>query len=60
MKPGVSQKFSLRHAIAGRIRVKVTALLISEDQAQALTDWLATREEVQEVQVHPLSRIHPG
>jgi cation-transporting P-type ATPase C len=56
MNPGMLQKFSLRHAIPGRVRVKVTAFLISEDQAQALTEWLATQEGVREVQVHPLSR----
>jgi cation-transporting P-type ATPase C len=56
MKPGLLPKFSLRHAIPGRVRVKATAFQISEDQAQALTEWLAAQEEVREVQVHPLSR----
>ncbi len=56
MKPGVLQKFSLRHAIPGRVRVKVTAFPISSDQAQALTEWLVAQSEVREAQVHPLSR----
>jgi manganese/zinc-transporting P-type ATPase C len=49
-------EFSLRHAIPGRVRVKVTAFRISEGQAWALTTWLTTQGEVREVEVHPLSR----
>jgi cation-transporting P-type ATPase C len=56
MKPGSPEKFSICHAIHGRVRVKVKAGRVSEDQAQALTGWLATQGEVREVQVHPLSR----
>jgi manganese/zinc-transporting P-type ATPase C len=55
MKLGVLPKFSLRHAILGRVRVKVAGE-ISETEARALTTWLAGQDEIQEVRVHPLSR----
>ena len=56
MKPGVPQTFTLRHAIPGRVRVKVTAFRLSEDQGRALTAWLTAQVEVREVEVHPISR----
>jgi cation-transporting P-type ATPase C len=56
MQPGALEKFSIQHAIHGRLRVKVKVWKVSEDQAQALTGWLANQGEVREVQIHPLSR----
>ncbi|MGA7562984.1 MAG: heavy metal translocating P-type ATPase [Desulfobaccales bacterium] len=56
MQPGALEKFSIQHAIHGRLRIKVKVWKVSEDQAQALTGWLANQGEVREVQVHPLSR----
>jgi ornithine cyclodeaminase/alanine dehydrogenase-like protein (mu-crystallin family) len=56
MQPGAVAKFSIRHAIQGRLRVKVEVWKVSEDQAQALSGWLANQGAVREVQVHPLSR----
>jgi cation-transporting P-type ATPase C len=52
----VLPKFTLRHAIPGRVRVKVTACRISADEARALSAWLASQEKVREAAVHPLSR----
>jgi cation-transporting P-type ATPase C len=56
MKPEGLHTINLRHTIPGRVRVKVTPLVISEDQAQALSSWLGAQEAVREVQVHLLSR----
>lgn len=56
MKPEGLQTLSLCHTIPGRVRVKVTPLVISEDQAQALSAWLGEQEAVRAVQVHLLSR----
>ena len=56
MPPDALEKFSIRHAIQGRLRVKVKVWKVSEDQAQALAGWLANQGEVRQVQVHPLSR----
>ncbi|MGA7577831.1 MAG: heavy metal translocating P-type ATPase [Desulfobaccales bacterium] len=56
MQPGALEKFSIQHAMQGRLRVKVKVWKVSEDQAQALAGWLANQGEVRQVQVHPLSR----
>ena len=56
MPPDALEKFSIQHAIQGRLRVKVKVWKVSEDQAQALAGWLANQGEVRQVQVHPLSR----
>ena len=50
-----SGKMTIRHAVPGRLRIKVASIQHREDRSYGLQHWLSRQEHVSMVEVHPVT-----